>query len=74
MQGRTVLAGPTLHPEVLKNGGNMFDKAHAEFFGTTARQTPREDSKPEVPLYWYPKYQEWLSLDAAKYRKEGDQA
>lgn len=49
----------------------MFDKARAEFFGTThARQEPRPEIKPEVPVYWMPRYQEWLSLDAAQFRAQ----
>ncbi len=47
----------------------MFDKARAEFFKTHTRQTPREEVKPEVPRYWFPRFQEWLSLDEAAYRK-----
>jgi hypothetical protein len=47
---------------------SVFEQEKQRFFKPHARQEPRAEVKPEVPLYWFPRFQEWLSLDAAEYR------
>lgn len=42
--------------------------AKLSFFKPSCRQTMRPE--PAVPRYWYPRYQQWLSLDELAYLKQ----
>jgi hypothetical protein len=33
-----------------------------------AKRAAAERARPKAPSYWFPKFQEWMTLDAAEYR------